>query len=130
MHLTSWYNLLSSYLIPLIICTSPTRLTSRSHTLTDNIMSNVIMEDGISGNIINTVSDHLGQFLILPYHLYHSKLKTRNSPKKLWKFPYNLNNFLSDLKKKKKNKWINWESLDFLNINKMSTCFINFFWIK
>ena len=70
----------SSYLIPYI--TSPTGLTSRSHSLIDNIISNVITEDAISGNIINTISDHLGQFLILPYY-YHVKLKMRNSPKKL-----------------------------------------------
>ena len=48
----------SSYLIPHI--TSPTRLTSRSHTLIYNIISNVITEDTISGNIINAISDHLG----------------------------------------------------------------------
>ena len=54
----------SSYLIPHI--TSPTRLTSSSHTLIDNMISNVIIEDTISGNIMNTISDHLGQFLILP----------------------------------------------------------------
>ena len=54
----------SSYLIPHI--TSLTRLTSSSHTLIDNMISNVIIEDTISGNIMNTISDHLGQFLILP----------------------------------------------------------------
>ena len=27
-------------------------------------MSNVTTEDEISGNIVNTISDHLGQFLI------------------------------------------------------------------
>ena len=63
----------SSYLIPHI--TSPTRLTSRSHTLIDNIMSNIITEDAISGNIINTISNHLGQFLILPYHSITSSSK-------------------------------------------------------
>ena len=55
----------SSYLTPHI--TSSTRLKSRSHTLIDNIMSNVIIEVAISGNTTNTVSDHLGQFLILAY---------------------------------------------------------------
>ena len=63
----------SSYLIPHI--TSPTRLTSRSHTLIDNTISNVITEDTISGNIINKISDHLGQFLILPYHSITSNSK-------------------------------------------------------
>ena len=63
----------SSYLIPHI--TSSTRLTSRSHTLIDNTISNVITEDTISGNIINKISDHLGQFLILPYHSITSNSK-------------------------------------------------------
>ena len=55
----------SSNLLPHI--TSPTRLTSRSHTLIDNIFSN-INEECTSDNIINTISDHLGQFLITPNH--------------------------------------------------------------
>ena len=63
----------SSYLIPHITC--PTRSTSKSYTLTDNIMSNVITEYAISGNIINSTSDHLGQFLILPYHSITSNSK-------------------------------------------------------
>ena len=63
----------SSYIIPHI--TSPTRLTSRSHNQIDIIMSNVTTEDAISGNIINTIPDHLGQFLILPYHSIMSNSK-------------------------------------------------------
>ena len=47
---------------------SSTRLTSRSHTLIDNIASNVIIEDAISWNIVNTISNHLSQFLILPHY--------------------------------------------------------------
>ena len=91
----------SSYLIPQI--TSPTRLTSRSHTLIANIISNVIIEDTISGNIMNIISDHLGQFIILPYHFVESDSKQET-------FHRNFKNFskkklLSDLKK------INWESL-------------------
>ena len=62
----------SSYLIPHITCS--TRLTNRIHTLIDNIISNVITEDTISRNI-NTMSDHLGQFLILPYHSITSNSK-------------------------------------------------------
>ena len=53
----------STYLISYI--TSPTKLTSQCDTLIDNIMSNVTTEDAILGNIINTIFDHLGQFLIL-----------------------------------------------------------------
>ena len=47
----------SSNLLPHI--TSPTRLVNKSHTLIDNIISN-INEEYTSGNIINTISDHLG----------------------------------------------------------------------
>ena len=47
----------SSNLLPHI--TSPTQFTSRSHTLIDNIFSN-INEECTSGNIINTILDHLG----------------------------------------------------------------------
>ena len=91
----------SGYLIPHI--TSPTRLASRSHTLIDNIISNVIPEDTISGNIINTISDHLGQFLILPYHSVTWNSKQEILHRNFKNFSKNF--FLSDLKK------INWESL-------------------
>ena len=44
---SQFFNIIQlSYLIPHI--TSPTKLTSRSHTLIGNIMSNVITEDIIS----------------------------------------------------------------------------------
>ena len=62
----------TSNLLPHI--TSPTRLTSRSQTLIDNIFSNINGEC-TSGNIINTISDHLGQFLVIPNcsYSYNSK---------------------------------------------------------
>ena len=44
----------------------PSRHTSYSRTLIDNIFSNVILKDIISGNITATISDHLPQFLISP----------------------------------------------------------------
>ena len=44
----------------------PTRLTSHSKTLIDNIFSNVISHEVISGNITATISDHLPQFLSVP----------------------------------------------------------------
>ena len=40
--------------------------TSHSRTLIDNIFSNVISNDIISGNITALISDHLPQFLISP----------------------------------------------------------------
>ena len=50
----------------------PTRLTSHSKTLIDNIFSNVISYEVISGNITATISDHLPQFfLFLMYFQTH-----------------------------------------------------------
>ena len=42
----------------------PTRITSHSNTLIDNIFSNIIDPD-ISGNLTATISDHLSQFSII-----------------------------------------------------------------
>ena len=54
----------SNSFIPLIL--QPTRITSHSNTLIDNIFSNVIDPDIISGNLTATISDHLPQFSIIP----------------------------------------------------------------
>ena len=42
----------------------PTRITSNSKTLIDNIFSNIFGPDSVSGNLTATVSDHLPQFVI------------------------------------------------------------------
>ena len=57
-------SLASNSFIPLIL--QPTRITSHSNTLMDNIFSNVIYPDIISGNLTVTISDHLPQFTIIP----------------------------------------------------------------
>ena len=44
----------------------PTRTTSHSKTLIDNIFSNYISQDIVSGNLTATISGHLPQFLIAP----------------------------------------------------------------
>ena len=49
--------------IPLIL--QPTRIPSHSNTLIDNIFSNFIDPDIISGNLSATISDHLPQFSII-----------------------------------------------------------------
>ena len=83
----------SSNLLPHI--TSPTQLTSRSHTPIDNIFSN-INEKCTSGNIINSILDHLGQFRIIPNcsNSYSSKneIFQRNFKN------FREQNFFSDLK--------------------------------
>ena len=58
-------SLTSNSFIPLIL--QPTRITSHSNNLTDNIFSNVIDPDIISGNLTATISDHLLQFSIIPH---------------------------------------------------------------
>ena len=57
-------SLASNSFIPLIL--QPTRITSHSNTLIDNIFSNVIDPDIISVNLTATMSDHLPQFAITP----------------------------------------------------------------
>ena len=54
----------SNLLVPHII--HPTRITTISRTLIDNIYSNSTnFLDGISGNLTLAISDHLAQFLII-----------------------------------------------------------------
>ena len=57
-------SLASNSFIPLIL--QPIRITSHSNTLIDNIFSNIIDPDIISGNLTATISDHLPQFAIIP----------------------------------------------------------------
>ena len=57
-------SLASNSFIPLIL--QPTRITNHSNTLIDNIFSNAIDPDIISGNLTATISDCLPQFAIIP----------------------------------------------------------------
>ena len=50
--------------VPLIL--QPTKINSHSNTLKDNIFSNIIDPDIISGKSTATISDHLLQFVIIP----------------------------------------------------------------
>ena len=68
-------NMYENLLLPYI--TSPTRVTPRSQTLTDNIFSNIIAEDIISGNIMTTISDHYIQFV-----LFKNQIKSKTNIKK------------------------------------------------
>ena len=46
--------------------TEPTRIRDTSKTLINNIFSNTLIENTISGNLTATISDHLPQSIILP----------------------------------------------------------------
>ena len=56
-------SLTSNSFIPLML--QPTRITSHSNTLKNNMFSNVIDPDIISGNLTVTISDNLPQFAII-----------------------------------------------------------------
>ena len=56
----------------------PTRLTSHSKTLTDNMLSNVTSHEVIFGNITATISDDLPQFLFLPNVLSNPSYQKSN----------------------------------------------------
>ena len=56
-------SLYANFLLPYI--STPSRVTTHSRTLIDNIFSNNIEDGIISGNIISTISDHYAQFLLM-----------------------------------------------------------------
>ena len=57
---------LSSHIfLPHIV--QPARISTTSKTLTDNIFSNIHTPSSISGNLTSSISDHLPQFLMVPY---------------------------------------------------------------
>ena len=61
-------NITSNNFMPTI--TLPTRITSKSKTLIDNILTNQYQTDMISGNITVGISDHIPQFLLTPTKKY------------------------------------------------------------
>ncbi len=64
--INNFYNIVTSNLFVLHI-TLPTRITSHSKTLIDNIFSNdPDFSQAISGNFTFSISDHLPQFLLVP----------------------------------------------------------------
>ena len=56
-------SLYTNFLLPYI--STPSRVTTHSTTLIDNIFSNNIEDGLISANIISTISDHYAQFLLM-----------------------------------------------------------------
>ena len=63
-NISDFFNLMySSLLLPHIF--SPTCTTTSSATLTDNIFTNNCNSSFVSGNLVNSLSDHHAQFLIM-----------------------------------------------------------------
>ena len=67
-----------------LLILQPTRITIHPKTLIDNIFSNIIDADIISGSLAASISDHLSQFAIIPnifgntasnkFNIYESEL--------------------------------------------------------
>ena len=54
----------------------PTRITSRSQTLIDNIFYNELHSNIVAGNITTDTSDHLTQFVAIPGD-WHTEIKNQ-----------------------------------------------------
>ena len=103
-------SLASNSFIPLIL--QPTRITSHSNTLIDNIFSNVIEPDIISGNLTATISDHLPQFAIIPNIFGNISGNKYNIYERDWS-KFDRENFILDYFS------VDWE--DLLKIDKLNT---------
>ena len=86
-------SLASNSFIPLIL--QPTRITSHSNTLIDNIFSSVIDPDIVSGNLTATISDHLPQFAIIPNMLGNISGNKSNIYERDWS-KFDRENFILD----------------------------------
>ena len=73
----------------------PTRITSHSKTLTDNIFTNVIFPVSWSGNLTITISDHLLQFLTVSNILSNPPFSKSNIYERDWSNFYR-ENFILD----------------------------------
>ena len=73
----------------------PTRITRHSNTLIDNIFSNVIHPDIISGNLTATISNHLPQCVIIPNMFGNIPGNKSNIYKKDWS-KFEQENFILD----------------------------------
>ena len=73
----------------------PTRISSNSETLVDNIFSNFISNEAIAGNLKATISDHLPQFLIASDIFCNPPTNKTNIFEKNWS-KFNHENFILD----------------------------------
>ena len=86
-------SLASSMFLPYII--QPTRATSNSRTIVDNIFSNIISTNIISGDLKATISDHISQFFIAPEIFRNSPSNKSNYAELHWS-NFNQENLILD----------------------------------
>ena len=112
-------SLASNSFVPYIL--QPTRLTSHSKTLIDNIFSNIISPEAISGNLTATISDHLPQFMIVPNVFSNPPSNKANIFERDWS-NFDQENFILDYFS------IDWDvalKLDEQNVNYSTESFLN-----
>ena len=111
--------LASNSFIPYIL--HPTRITSHSKTLIDNIFSNYISHEIISGNITATISDHLPQFSFVPNILSNPSTQKSNYYERDWS-KFKQENFILDYFDK---DWADLLQIDQQNVNFSMDIFLN-----
>ena len=84
----------SNFLMPSIVI--PTKINRSRNTLIDNIFTNQIDPDIISGNLSASISDHLPSFVIIPKHNQRHLPKRHNIYKRDTK-NFDRENFLLDI---------------------------------
>ena len=108
---------MGSHLIPTI--TIPTKINQKKNTVIDNIFTNQIHPDTISGNITLAISDHLPSFVVIPRENQNhipkkNNLYTRNTKN------FDRVNFLLDYLD------INWDEILETNLNDVNHSFVIF----
>ena len=79
------FMILSNMFVPYII--QPTRITSHSKSIIDNIFSNYISQEVISGNLTSTISDHITSISYCTLRFFKcSKQKIKNFDRDWSKF--------------------------------------------
>ena len=112
-------SLASNSFIPYIL--HATRITSHSKTLIDNIFSNFISPEIISGNITATISEYLPQFSFAPNILSNPSTQKSNYYERDWS-KFKQENFILDYFNK---DWADLLQIDQQNVNLSMDSFLN-----
>ena len=83
----------SHYFLPHIL--QPSRVTTNSKTLIDNIFSNMAVPNIISGNLTASISDHLPQFLVALNIFFNASYPKSNKYERDWS-RFDQENFVLD----------------------------------
>ena len=98
-----------------------TIITSHSKIVIDNIFSNFIFAEIISGNITGTISDHLPQFTFVPNILSNLSAQKSNYYERDWS-KFKQENFILDYFDK---DWADVLQIDQQNVNLSLDSFLN-----